>query len=147
MNFKKITTVALATGLIFSATGANAKLPNPKVGQCYNYTVADVALSNPPNKQPVSCSKTHTDEVYKVVTLSNSKSPYKMSSEAFFNFAQTTCLAGFPAYSFNYWGYYTPTKSQWNSGQHWLRCDAFQATSISGNSPKGLKSWRGKHLR
>ncbi len=50
--------------------------------------------------------------------------------------------------SFNYWAWYTPSRSAWAKGQRWLRCDAMigKFTSADQWPPATHVSWRGLKL-
>jgi hypothetical protein len=54
----------------------------------------------------------------------------------------------FSTTSFNYWAWYTPSRSAWAKGQRWLRCDAMigKFTSADQWPPATHVSWRGLKL-
>lgn len=77
--------------------------------------------------------------------------PWQMEYQDAWNIANSIC--GFDAAAgnlnpnyFNYWAWYTPTKTSWATGQRWLRCDAMYITSGSGSNDVykyKFRSWKG----
>jgi hypothetical protein len=66
---------------ILSAPGANAAYTVlPKVGQCFQYTMAQVSAKYA-TKNPVSCSSTHNMETFKVATWPLRTNPVDMEDE------------------------------------------------------------------
>ena len=142
-------TILTATALlpITASEGAQThRYVAPAVGQCYDFTIADVSLSTP-TKTPVPCSSMHTAEVWRVRTWPSGSSPYALSEARQRSIARSVCnMNTFPHSRFNYWAWYVPSKSQWNKGLRWLRCDAMRATGIVSNAPTGLRRWHGRRL-
>ena len=78
-----------AAGVALPANAASA--PKPKVGQCFNYTKADMDKVSPAKKASVKCTKTHNIEVYRVATFAYSGSPYTLSQSDLFSIATEAC--------------------------------------------------------
>ena len=79
---------------------------SPKYKQCFNHTKSDVFAPSP-LKNPVSCSKIHTAEIYYVSTWPSSTPPWAYSDSDALDLAASICesstaLNNFTD-SFNYW--------------------------------------------
>lgn len=124
-----------------SASPASASVKNPKVGDCYNYTNADI-VPIVAVKASVPCSATHNQETYRVATWPASKNPHLMSGASRAKLAQSLCLPWKgKAKFFNTLNYYLPSRSAWEAGTHWLRCDA--AAKSNTGTPSVWASWKG----
>ena len=122
-----------------------AQINKPKVGNCYNYSAADVS-GDGSTKGPVKCSSTHTAETYRVSTWPDEYRPFDLTLDEEWAIANEICQPWTGnSRNFNYWAYYLPTKSQWAAGQRWLRCDAMKTTGRKG-SDHSYASWKGKRL-
>lgn len=141
----------VATAIPASAASApnTASAPKPKVGQCFNYTKADIGKASPAKKAAVKCSKTHNIEVYRVARYNYAQSPHSISDSDLWSIANEACQpwrGNVTKTKFNYWFYFVPTKAQWKAGQRWIRCDAAIAVIGSNGKVKSYKSWKGKKL-
>lgn len=143
-----LTIAVLSTTLIAPGANAAAKPVVPKVGYCYNLTRADIDVPFS-SIAPVSCSKTHTAEVYRIAKWTASENILDITDSAKrLEYATALCQPwkGTTKY-FNYWAWYTPDRKQWNAGQRWIRCDAMIAKNYdeaTGNFD--LVSWKNKRL-
>ncbi len=146
---KSALAIVSAGVLIATAVPANAaSAPKPKVGQCFNYTKADMDRVSPAKKASVKCTKTHNIEVYRVATFVYSGSPYTLSESDLYSIATEACQpwTGNDNTEFNYWLYFFPTKAQWKAGQRWIRCDAAIVTADSTNDLLTFTKWKTKKL-
>ena len=127
-----------------AATPATA--PPPRVGECFDYGPKGMDRLTAVSP-PVPCRALHTAEVYKVAGWTSSRNPYAMTEDLLWEIANQKCHPQgnrvFDGVNFNYWAYFLPTRSQWNAGQRWVRCDALLATSTS---PLRLDRWSGSRL-
>lgn len=150
MSVQKSAIALLSFGVItLGATPANAvSAPSPKVGQCFNYTNSDISMMNVPKKAAVSCSSTHNVEVYRVAKYTSKKSPYDISESDLWSIGKKACQPwkGNAETKFNYWAFYTPTKSQWAKGERWIRCDAAIVTTDSSGDITAYTKWKGKKI-
>jgi hypothetical protein len=148
---QKSAIVLLSVGVMtLGATAVNAvSAPAPKVGQCFNYTNSEISMENVPKKAAVSCSLTHNIEVYRVAKYTYKKSPYDISESDLWSLANKACQpwkGNVAKTKFNYWAFYTPTKSQWAKGERWIRCDAAIVTTNSSGDITAYTKWKGKKL-
>lgn len=108
----------------------------PKFGQCFMHSLADVDASHP-QKNPISCSKSHNAEIIKVSRWPSSIEPTLMEYEDAWNLANSICGFEGGAASrlkrshFNYWAWYTPSSAAWANGERWLRCDGMFISNLS----------------
>ena len=127
----------------FPKANAATQINMPLVGKCYNYTKSDVG-GDGSTKGDIKCTSLHTAETYRVGKWVDLGSPFTLSSDQAWEIANKLCQPwkGQSRY-FNYWAYYLPTQSQWDSGQRWIRCDAM----ISANQDASVfTGWKGKRL-
>ena len=129
----------------------------PKVGQCFQYTKAQVSASYAP-KNPINCSLTHNMETFAVVTWPESMNPVDMDHETALDIVNELCdfWGTFPnaeksrlsTSSFNYWAWYTPSRAAWAKGERWVRCDAMIGKFASANQwpPATHISWKGLRI-
>lgn len=143
---------------ILSAPGANAAYTVlPKVGQCFQYTKAQVSAAYAP-KNPISCSLTHNMETFVVATWPLKTNPVDMVHQDALDIANELCdfwgiypnamTSRLSKTKFNYWAWYTPSRTAWAKGQRWLRCDAMIGKFETAESwpPYGHISWKGSKL-
>lgn len=123
-----------------------AAAPAPRVGECFDYGPRGMDRLTAVSPS-VPCGSLHTAEVYKVAKWSSPRNPYAMTDDLLWEIGNQKCRPQgnrvFDGVNFNYWAYFLPTRSQWNAGQRWIRCDALLATSTS---PLRLDRWRGSRL-
>ena len=145
MKFKFFAFISAIAVLATSFPQAQAAsvTKKPLVGNCYNYTAADVS-GDGSKKGPVKCTSTHTAETYRVGTWREAKGPFELELNETWAVANKLCQP-FKGQSrfFNYWAYYLPTQAQWNAGQRWIRCDAMISADEKATS---FVSWKGKRL-
>ena len=162
-NIKRSKTFAMFLTTFFacsvlSAPGANAAYTVlPKVGQCFQYTKAQVSASYAP-KNPISCSSTHNMETFAVAKWPLSTNPADMEDEDKMSIVSEYCdfWGTFPnaefsrssKTNFNYWAWYTPSRTAWAKGQRWIRCDAMIGVFKTADSwpPEAHISWKGVKL-
>ena len=150
--------VTLFATSILTAPGASAAYTVlPKVGQCFQYTKAQVSAAYA-TKNPISCSSRHNMETFAVITWPLNTNPADMDKKDASDLAFELCdffgtfpnaeNSRFSTTSFNYWAWYTPSRSAWAKGQRWLRCDAMigKFTSADQWPPATHVSWRGLKL-
>lgn len=150
----KIGSIAVASLVLslFGSPAHSAYTVAPKYRQCFNHSKVDVFAPSP-LKNPVSCSKIHTAEIYYVGTWPSSTPPWALSDSDALDIAASVCnntpaLNYFTDY-FNYWAWFTPSQSAWKKGERWLRCDAMFVTNISTAKTSNdyrFKSWTGARL-
>lgn len=139
----------LALTAIPASAVSTVSAPKPVVGQCFNYTNSEIAMENVPKKAAVSCSSTHNIEVYRVAKYTYKSSPFTISESDLWSIANRACQpwkGNVSKTKFNYWAFYTPTKSQWTKGERWIRCDAAIVTSDSNGNVTSYTKWKGKKL-
>lgn len=137
-----ILSISLIAVSTYSAQAAS-QINKPLVGKCYNYTKNDVS-GDGSVKGDIKCTLMHTAETYRVGKWTDPNSPFTLATEETWKIANSLCQPwkGQSRY-FNYWAYYLPTQSQWDSGQRWIRCDAM----ISANQDASAYiAWKGKRL-
>ena len=129
----------------------------PKVGQCFQYTKAQVSAKYPP-KNPINCASSHNMETYAVEIWPVETNPVDMDRETTLEIVNElcNCWGTFPnantsrmkTSTFNYWAWYTPSRAAWAKGQRWLRCDAMigKFTSAEQWPPATYVSWKGLRL-
>lgn len=124
----------------------DSRVPAPRVGECFDYGVKEMDQLSA-TVPAVPCRNWHTAEVFRVATWTSRESPYVMSNRALWRIANQKCSPqddrAFANGDLNYWAYFLPTRSEWRSGQRWIRCDALRATSTN---PLRLARWRGAIL-
>jgi hypothetical protein len=143
---------------VFVAPVANAAYTvTPKVGQCFQYTKAQVSASYA-SKNPISCSSSHNMETFAVVKWPLKSNPADMNKDEVLDLVFQRCdfLGRFPnaptskfsSTSINYWAWYTPSPAAWAKGQRWLRCDAMIGKFESEEQwpPASHISWKGLKL-
>jgi hypothetical protein len=143
--------------LLTSPSANAAYTVAPKVGQCFQYTKAQVSAKYPP-KNPVNCSSSHNMETYAVEIWPVGTNPVDMDRELVLDIVAELCnfWGTFPqagnnrlrTSNFNYWAWYTPSRSAWAKGQRWLRCDAMIGKFSSAEEwpPATYLSWKGLKL-
>ena len=129
----------------------------PKVGQCFQYTKAQVSAKYPP-KNPINCASSHNMETYAVEIWPVETNPVDMDRETTLEIVNELCnfWGTFPnantsrmkTSTFNYWAWYTPSRAAWAKGQRWLRCDAMIGKFSSAEQwpPTTHVSWKGLRL-
>lgn len=164
MNTRKRTRIlsiflssAFACSLLTPPAANAAYTVIPKVGQCFQYTKAQVSAKYAP-KNPVNCSSTHNMETYAVATWPLNTNPVDMDRETTLDIVDELCnfWGTFPnaessrgsTSNFNYWAWYTPSRAAWAKGQRWLRCDAMigKFTAPDQWPPAIYVSWKGLKL-
>lgn len=136
--------VSVATSLIAPPAQA-AYTVKPKVGQCFQYSKADVSAPYA-QKNPISCAKSHNAETYIVSKWPLSTPPEELPEGQGLEVASSLCMAWGPkgvlqdSY-FNFWAWYTPDPSGWAKGERWLRCDAMKRSNQE--EPFEYISWKG----
>jgi hypothetical protein len=153
-------TTVLVTMLVSGTIAAPANAAytiKPKVGQCFQYTKAQVSAKYAP-KNPIKCSSSHNMETFAVATWPVDTNPVDMDRETTLGIVGELCdfWGTFPnAYynrmkttDFNYWAWYTPDRAGWAKGQRWLRCDAMIGRFASTEQwpPAIYVSWKGLKL-
>jgi len=150
-------TVAFASSLLTSPAANAVYTVKPKIGQCFQYTMAQVSAAYP-TKNPTSCSFSHNMETFEVATWPLSTNPADMTDEDKSLIAGESCdfWGTFPnaensrlsKTEFNYWAWYTPSRAAWAKGQRWIRCDAMigKFTSAESWPPFAHISWKGTKL-
>jgi hypothetical protein len=145
----------LVAGSLMTAPVANAAYTvTPKVGQCFQYTKAQVSAKYAP-KNPINCSSTHNMETYRVAKWPFEANPTDMDRQETIDTVYELCdfFGTFPearnnwgsTTKINYWAWYTPSPAGWAKGQRWLRCDAMigKFTSAEEWPPLSHVSWKG----
>lgn len=150
-----------ASILIFSIqvapSGNAAYTAAPKVGQCFQYTKAQVSAKYAP-KNPIKCSSSHNMETFAVEIWPVETNPVDMDRQTTLEIVAELCdfWGAFPdafdnrmkTSDFNYWAWYTPNRAGWAKGQRWLRCDAMigKFSSVEQWPPATFVSWKGFRL-
>ena len=117
----------LFVGSLLTPPAANAAYTViPKVGQCFQYTKAQVSAKYPP-KNPVKCSSSHNMETFAVEIWPVETNPVDMDREATLDIVDELCnfwgtfrnaeSSRGSTSSFNYWAWYTPSRAAWAKGQ------------------------------
>jgi hypothetical protein len=161
MNKRKTLSILLtaffAGSLLTPSSASAAYTVKPKVGQCFQYTKAQVSAKYAP-KNPIKCSSTHNMETFAVKTWPVNTNPVDMDRQTTLDLVAELCdfWGTFPnAYDsrmktseFNYWAWYTPSRAGWAKGQRWLRCDAMIGKFASTEQwpPATYVSWKGLKL-
>lgn len=115
----------------------------PEIGQCFNYTAADVDNSNPVDKQ-VDCSESHSAEVYRIGIWPEIEDPNTFSDDETWAIANEICMPwDGDGGNFNYWAFYFPTTEAWNNGENWVRCDGMRTLN---DEPLEVEFWTGAIL-
>jgi hypothetical protein len=150
-------TAFFASSLLTPPAANAAYTVLPKVGQCFQYTKAQVSASYAP-KNPINCSLTHNMETFAVETWPLDENPVDMDREFTLDIVNELCdfWGTFPnaansrnsTSSFNYWAWYTPSRAAWAKGQRWVRCDAMigKFTAKDQWPPAIHTSWKGLKL-
>lgn len=150
-------TTIFASSCLTSPTANAAYTVLPKVGQCFQYTMAQVSATYAP-KNPVSCSLTHNMETFAVATWPLRTNPADMQDKEKLSIVNEYCdfWGTFPdaeynrssKTNFNYWAWYTPSRTAWAKGQRWLRCDAMIGKFKTADQwpPYAHISWKGSKL-
>ena len=150
-------TTLFATSLFAPSAENAAYTVAPKVGQCFQYTKAQVSAKYAP-KNPIKCSSTHNMETFAVEIWPVETNPVDMERKTTLEIVIELCdfWGTFPnAYNnrlktsdFNYWAWYTPSREGWAKGQRWLRCDAMIGKFSSAEQwpPATHVSWKGLKL-
>lgn len=150
-------TTLFASSILVPPTANAAYTVIPKVGQCFQYTKAQVSAKYAP-KNPISCSSMHNMETFAVEIWPVETNPVDMDRETALDIVDELCnfWGTFPNAStnrmktsaFNYWAWYTPSRAAWAKGQRWLRCDAMigKFSSTEQWPPATYISWKGLRL-
>lgn len=156
-TFCLILTTFFVSSLLTSPAANAAYTVAPKVGQCFQYSKAQISAKYAP-KNPIKCSSSHNMETYKVVTWPFETNPTDMDRQETTDTVFELCdfFGRFPnarndwtsSTKFNYWAWYTPSPAGWAKGQRWLRCDAMigKFTSADEWPPPSHVSWKGLKL-
>jgi hypothetical protein len=152
-----LSTLAFLVSLAVPHSASAAYTVAPQIGQCFQYTRAQVSASYP-SKNPISCSSLHNSETFEVVDWPLKTNPVDMVHDDALAIAYEYCSfwETFPNASknkmsktqFNYWAWYTPNRAAWARGERWLRCDAMVGNFKSSSEwpPTVYVSWRGSKL-
>ena len=143
-------TVAIAGlfGLFFLGihpAQATTKAITPKVADCYLLATSELG-SLVSTKSPITCSKTHNAETFRVFKWKKVTNPATLSEIERRAEIESICkpVDKFDDF-FNSWSYKIPTASQWKSGTRIVRCDLnvanFESETVT------YKSWRGQKLK
>ena len=149
-NILRVVMASVFTLGFITAPSANAAYTvKPKVGQCFNYSAAEVSAPFA-KKNPINCSSTHTAETYLVAKWPLSEPPSALPDGDALEIASSLCRAwgttGILTDSyFNYWAWYTPDPKAWAKGERWLRCDAMHVTNDT--EPYKYASWKGQKFK
>lgn len=161
MNYKYSKIIAIFLTTFFASSLLTAPMVNaaytvlPKVGQCFQYTMAQVSASYA-TKNPINCSSTHNMETFVVATWPRETNPVDMDKKDALDIVDEYCdfwgtfpnaqNSRFSKTNFNYWAWYTPSRAAWAKGQRWLRCDAMIGKFETKDSwpPYAHISWKGK---
>lgn len=116
----------------------------PKVADCYLLVTSELG-SLVSTKSPISCSKTHNAETFKVFKWKKATNPATLTEIERRAEIESICkpVDKFDDF-FNSWSYKIPTASQWKSGTRIVRCD-LNVTNFESETVT-YKSWRGKKL-
>jgi len=161
MKWSKTFSIFLTTFFacsILTASGAHAAYTvTPEIGQCFQYTNAQVSASHP-SKNPIKCSSSHNSETYEVAEWPLETNPVDMVFKDAIAIAAELCnfwdtyssaeSSRFSKTKFNYWAWYTPDRNAWAQGERWLRCDAMIGKFKSKTSwpPYAYISWKGSKI-
>ena len=152
-----LSTIIIASSLLTSPTANAAYTVLPKVGQCFQYTRSQIAASYA-SKNPISCNSIHNMETFAVATWPINTNPADMADkdkwkivDEYCNFWVTFPNAmndRFSKTNFNYYAWYTPSRTAWAKGQRWIRCDAMIGKFEDADSwpPNSHISWKGAKL-
>ena len=155
--FSILLTTLFASSLLTPPSANAAYTVIPKVGQCFQYTKAQVSAKYAP-KNPINCSSSHNMETFAVAIWPVETNPVDMDRETTLDIVDELCnfWGTFPNASanrlktsaFNYWAWYTPSRAAWAKGQRWLRCDAMIGKFSSAEEwpPASFVSWKGLKL-
>lgn len=151
-RLKKIIAIATTVTFLSPQTSNAVYSVAPKYGQCFMHTRADVSASSP-MKNPISCSKMHNSETFYVGNWPSRTAPWNMSDKDALDLAVSVCMSDdaltyLPSY-FNWWAWFTPSKSSWAQGARWLRCDGMSVSNISTakrTADYKFRSWSGGKL-
>lgn len=155
--FSILLTTLFASSLLTPPSANAAYTVIPKVGQCFQYTKAQVSAKYAP-KNPINCSSSHNMETFAVAIWPVETNPVDMDRETTLDIVDELCnfWGTFPNASanrlktsaFNYWAWYTPSRAAWAKGQRWLRCDAMIGKFSSAEEwpPASFVSWKGLRL-
>lgn len=162
-NLKSSKTFCLVLASFFVGSFVTAPVANaaytvtPKVGQCFQYTMAQVSSKYAP-KNPIKCSLSHNMETYRVAKWPFEMNPTDMERQETLEAVYELCdfFGTYPdaqnnwasTTKFNYWAWYTPNPAGWAKGQRWVRCDAMigKFTSAKEWPPAQHVSWKGLKL-
>lgn len=128
---------------VFTQQKAISSSITPEVGNCYNLSQKELDSLTPLSK-PVDCESSHNSETYRVGEWTETLSPWKMPVAEITASVEKVCIPwNLPENtSLNYWFFYLPNESDWDSGARWIRCDAAnQITDTDGN--KSFDTWVG----
>ncbi len=148
----KLLSVALLLTFYTPTAKANYTA-KPRVGDCFLHTNAEMSAEFA-SKNPISCSKRHNVEIYKVGTWPSETPPWQMPDDQAVDVAASVCATNssfnrLNPKSFNYWAWFTPNKSQWAKGLRWLRCDGMYIVSAldeNDSSTWVFRAWTGKRI-
>ena len=155
--FSILFTTLFVSSLLTPPAASAAYTVIPKVGQCFQYTKAQVSAKYAP-KNPINCSSSHNMETFAVAIWPVETNPVDMDRETTLDIVDELCnfWGTFPnasanrlkTSSFNYWAWYTPSRAAWAKGQRWLRCDAMigKFSSTEEWPPATYVSWKGLKL-
>lgn len=151
-SFRKIAVFALAITVSCPQASNAALFVAPKYGQCFMHTRADVSASSP-KKNPISCSRIHNSETFFVGTWPSDTPPWSMSDKNALNLAVGVCMSDnaleYLTSHFNWWAWFTPSKSSWAQGARWIRCDGMSVSNIATakrTADYKFRSWSGARL-
>ena len=152
LKFRIFIIAALICSLLTPWAANAAYTSTPSYGQCFMHTRSDVSASSP-QKNPISCSKSHNSETYYVGTWPSSSPPWKMTDKEALDLAVSVCNSDYAlsnlSYDFNWWAWFVPSKTAWSTGKRWLRCDGMIVTNIrtaKSTADYKFKTWNGAKL-
>jgi hypothetical protein len=140
-------TATTATSKAPATSAAPAYLGDPKVGECHDLTLKDVAAPSD-TKKPVPCTSAHTTQT--VAVLTEPAEARKGSDSARAYAVGTACGADFKkvvggdsktrAKTLYSLAWFLPTKAQRAKGAKWMRCDVtlsdqHKAYTLTGKIP------------
>jgi hypothetical protein len=82
--FSIVTITFFTSSILFAPAATAAYTVIPKVGQCFQYTSAQVSAKYAP-KNPINCSSSHNMETFAVVTWPLKTNPVDMDREETLN--------------------------------------------------------------
>lgn len=128
---------------VIEAATEQPKDKNPRIGNCYNYSLSQSVLKNI-DLLPVNCAQEHSAETYKVAIWNSDLNPYGALDSEIAEVARSICqpFNYKPGTIINNWGFYFPSELEWKQGARWIRCDALSLDNMY--KPTKLNTWPGE---